>query len=338
MAQTIPMRFFRATVESMMKRGLDVEQALRGSGLDWRRYAEDRATLTPEQTSGVIRALWEQTDDELLGLGPRPVARGTLRLAGLTIIHTRDLRTSLARMLELATVATGIHWTQSVDETGLVTVSSDAQPNARIDPFVAFALAGGLHRFAGWLIGSPIMLRSLEFPFVAEYLTEEYGIIFGIRPAFRAARTTMSFDAALLTKPVIRDEADLKVFLRDSPGALFYPQRQVATIAARVRTIMERNPNGAWLGGEELARRLSISAPHMRRLLRAEGTTQRLIQEQILRDRAVEALVHGDESIAALATRLGYSEASAFRRAFHRWTGSAPMDYREIRSKRHAAM
>lgn len=331
MAYTIPMRFFRATVESMMKRGIDVEQALRGAGLDWRLYAEDRARMTPEQTTGVVRALWAQTDDELLGLGPRPVARGTLRLAGLTIIHTRDLRTALARMLELATVATGIRWTQSVDEAGLTTISSEGQPGTRIDPFVAFALAGGLHRFAGWLIGAPITLHSVEFRFDAEHLSDDYALIFGVRPAFRAPRTAMSFDAALLTKPVVRDEADLERFLRDAPGALFYAQEQSATTAVRVRTIMERNPNGPWLGADELARRLSISAPHMRRLLRAEGTGQRRIQEEILRDRAVEALVHGDESIAELAARLGYSEASAFRRAFHRWTGSAPIDYRGTR-------
>ncbi|WP_280414030.1 AraC family transcriptional regulator [Nocardia carnea] len=332
MAHTIPMRFFRATVESMMKRGLDVEQALHGAGLDWRLYTEDRARMTPEQTTGVIRALWEQTDDELLGLGPRPVARGTLRLAGLTIIHTRDLRTALARMLELTTVATGIRWTLRTDEAGLATVSSEEQPVPHIDPVVVFAMAGGLHRFAGWLIGSPLALQSLEFPFDAEYLSEDYALIFGVRPGFSAPRAAMSFDAGLLTKPVVRDEADLKRFLRDAPGALLYAPQQTATTAARVRTILERNPHGPWLGAGELARRLSISPPHMRRLLRAEGTTQRRIQEEILRDRAVEALVHGDESIADLAARLGYSEASAFRRAFHRWTGSAPIDYRRSRS------
>lgn len=332
MAHTIPMRFLRATVESMVKRGLDVEQALRGAGLDWRLYAEDRARMTPEQTTGVIRALWEQTDDELLGLGPRPVPRGTLRLAGLTVIHTRDLRTALARMLELATVATGIRWILHVDEAGLVTIGSEEHPNSRLDPFVTFSMAGGLHRFAGWLIGSPITLRFLDFPFDAEYLAEDYRTIFGIRPTFSAPRIAIAFDATLLTKPVVRDEADLKRFLRDAPGALFYAQEQTTTITARVRAILERNPNGPWLGADELARRLSISAPHMRRLRRAEGTTQRRIQEEILRDRAVEALVHGDESISNLAARLGYSETSAFRRAFHRWTGSAPIDYRHTRS------
>lgn len=332
MAHTIPMRFFRATVESLVRRGVDVERALRGAGLDWRLYAEDRARLTPEQTTGVVRALWEQTDDELLGLGPRPVARGTLRLAGLTIIHTRDLRSALGRMLELAKVSTGIRWTLRTDEAGLVTLSSEELPDARIDPLVAFSMAVGVHRFAGWLIGAPITLRAVEFPFDAEYLAGEYALIFGVRPTFGAPRLALSFDASLLPKPVVRDEADLKKFLRDAPGVLLYAQQQNTTTAARVRTIMERNPNGPWLGADELARRLSVSAPHLRRLLRAEGTSQRRIQEEILRDRAVEALVHGDESIADLAARLGYSEPSAFRRAFHRWTGSAPIDYRATRS------
>lgn len=333
MAHTIPMRFFRATVESMVKRGLDVERALRGAGLDWRLYAEDRARMTPEQTTGVIRALWEQTDDELLGLGPRPVARGTLRLAGLTVIHTRDLRGALGRMFELSAVTTGIRWALRADDAGRAAISV-ADPDVRLDPFVAFAMIGGVHRFAGWLIGAPVALLSVDFPFDAEHLAEEYTTIFGVRPTFRASRLAMSFDAALLAMPVVRDEADLKRFLRDSPGVLFYAQEQAATTTARVRAIMERNQNGSWLGADELARRLSISAPHLRRLLRAEGTSQRRIQEEILRDRAVEALVHGDESIADLAARLGYSEASAFRRAFHRWTGSAPSDYRATRIRK----
>lgn len=328
MGHTIPMRFFRATVESLVKRGVDVEQALRAAGLDWRLYAEDRARMTPEQTTRVIRALWEQTGDELLGLGPRPMSRGTLRLAGLTIIHTRDLRTALARMSELAGVTTGIRWTTRTDEAGLVTISSEEQPGARVDPLVAFSMIGGVHRFAGWLIAEPITLRSIEFPFDAQYLTEEYALIFGVRPTFGAPRIAMSFDAELLTRPVVRDEADLKRFLRNAPGALFYAQEQTATTAARVRALMERTENGPRLGADELARRLSISAPHLRRLLRVEGTAQRRIQEEILRDRAVEALVHGEEPIADLAERLGFSEASAFRRAFRRWTGSAPSDYR----------
>ncbi|GGK64618.1 AraC family transcriptional regulator [Nocardia camponoti] len=327
MAHTIPMRFFRATIESLLKRGVDLEGALHGAGLDWRLYAEDRARMTPEQVTGVMRALWEQTDDELLGLGPRPLPRGTLRLAGLTLVHTRDLRSALVRMIELGGVSTGIRWALTIDDDA-ATITADA----RLDPVVAFAMASGVQRFAEWLIGSSIPLRSLEFPFNAESLADEYAVIFGIRPTFNAPRPAMSLDAKLLTKPVVRSEAELKEFLRDAPGVLLYTKRQGATTTARVRRVLERDPNGPWLSADDLARHLTMSAPHMRRLLRTEGTSQRRIQEEILRDRAVAALVHGNETIADLAVRLGFSEASAFRRAFHRWTGSAPSDYRSARS------
>lgn len=45
-------------------------------------------------------------------------------------------------------------------------------------------------------------------------------------------------------------------------------------------------------------------------------------------DQAVASLVRGGESVEELALRLGFSEASAFHRAFKRWTGSSPGSYR----------
>ena len=46
------------------------------------------------------------------------------------------------------------------------------------------------------------------------------------------------------------------------------------------------------------------------------------------RDAAIITLARGDESLNDLAQRLGFSEPSAFHRAFRRWTGSAPGAYR----------
>ncbi len=327
MAHTVPVQFLHATVEAMARRGFDVQRALQETGLDWQRYSVERARITPEQATGVIRHLWGITDDELLGLGPRPVPRGTLRLSGFTLIHSRDLRAALTRMLELTSVWAGVRCQYEVDD-GIVIVRQLDRPDSPVDPFVAFALMSGLHRFAGWLTGSPLRLRYLGFRFNADYLSDDYMAIFGIRPEFGAAGYAMSFDAEALTRPVVRDEADLKDFLREAPGTLFYSHEHTTTTAAQVRIIMERSLNGPWMTADELADRLSMSAPHLRRLLRADNTSQRRIRDEVLRDRAVEALVHGEETIADLATRLGFSETSAFRRAFRRWTDLPPGAYR----------
>jgi AraC-like DNA-binding protein len=43
---------------------------------------------------------------------------------------------------------------------------------------------------------------------------------------------------------------------------------------------------------------------------------------------AVEHLRRSSDSITEIAFMLGYSDLSAFTRAFKRWTGTAPMEYR----------
>ncbi len=72
---------------------------------------------------------------------------------------------------------------------------------------------------------------------------------------------------------------------------------------------------------------LSVSAPHLRRLLRQEGTSLGQLREEVLRDAAIAGLRRG-ESVDDLSARLGFSEPSAFRRAFKRWTGSTPRSFR----------
>jgi len=71
-----------------------------------------------------------------------------------------------------------------------------------------------------------------------------------------------------------------------------------------------------------------MSPQTLRRKLAAEGTSLREIRETVLRDAAVTALVQGEEPIAEIAERMGFSEPSAFTRAFRRWTGSPPSAYR----------
>jgi AraC-like DNA-binding protein len=82
------------------------------------------------------------------------------------------------------------------------------------------------------------------------------------------------------------------------------------------------------------ARRLGMSARTLQRRLRASGTS---FSDLLRRKRefcAVDMLCQGQRSIAEIADALGFSEHSAFTRAFKRWTGSSPAHFRSARRGR----
>src|SRR5579875_2663979 len=99
-------------------------------------------------------------------------------------------------------------------------------------------------------------------------------------------------------------------------------------ISDQVRHLLERGLGGEWPSSEQVAAGLAVSLQHLRRRLREEGTSISQIREQILRDAAIASLAGGQEPVNELSARLGFSEPSAFRRAFRRWTGKPPSAYR----------
>ena len=72
-----------------------------------------------------------------------------------------------------------------------------------------------------------------------------------------------------------------------------------------------------------IARALGISPRTLRRHLAQEGSTLRIVVDDVRREHA-EALLAAGTPIKEIAFRLGFSEPSAFSRAYKRWTGRAP--------------
>ncbi|MCZ0978911.1 helix-turn-helix transcriptional regulator [Streptomyces diastatochromogenes] len=101
-----------------------------------------------------------------------------------------------------------------------------------------------------------------------------------------------------------------------------------STVTGRVRHLIGRAlPAGPVPTPEQLADRLSVSPQTLRRQLAAEGTTYQRLRDQVRRDHALAELAGGRVSIERLSRELGFSEPSAFHRAFRRWTGETPRSY-----------
>ncbi|WP_435971223.1 AraC family transcriptional regulator [Streptomyces sp. Qhu_M48] len=307
------------------------------------------ARVPAERFGQLVRMLWAILDDELIGFGGAPSKVGTFAMMAHVAVHgSRDLREALRRaqtfyslfpagprfrLVEPEVVGPGAVVPEVAGPAS--GGAADGVDEARMefdvsgydDPlhFGAESTVLVAHRFAGWLVRRRIGLRRVEFVHPEPRHAPEYALLFGAPCVFGAARTAAVFDRADLDEPVLRDAAALRVFLRRAPGDVLVRADYGSTATGRVRHLIGRAlPAGPVPTPDELAHRLSVSPQTLRRQLAAEGTTYQRLRDQVRRDHAVAELAGGRTSIEGLSRRLGFSEPSAFHRAFRRWTGETP--------------
>lgn len=325
--RTVAIQFVRAALDLAQARGHDPTLTLAVADIAQDLLDEDAARVTETQAARLVQALWDSTDDELLGVGPKPVPRGTFRMMTLGLIHCPELAGALARLVEFIRIGMGYR-VGIAEADGAVLLSLEPQDDTDLTQPVAAIFLAVMHRLASWLIGQPIELQSIHLPGAIPSNLADYQQVYGTAPVFDATVASIVFDGRYLRSPVIQNEITLTELLHDSPKALLFRQHHRQSAASRIRGILEHSSTPGAVSEESAARLLCFSAQHLRRLLHEEGLCFRQIKEDVLRDEAVAGLVHGRETIEALSKRLGFSEPSAFRRAFRRWTGSPPSSYR----------
>lgn len=325
---SVSIQFVRSTLSVARSYGLDVDQILDAARISPELVRLDSSRVTATQATDLLQTVWRLSGDEMLGLAPRPIPRGTFRMICLAVIHSSDLRTALQRTLGFMALSAGFGQTRIIERDGRAIIEVESLRDQQVVPVAYDILLALLQRFSAWLIGRRIALLSLEMPYPQPKHDPEYDAVFGLIPRFDRRRASISFDVRYLDAPVVRDEADLMEFLRNAPADLLFRRDYGTTVSYKVRRILEHSEPNQRQSADAVARRLAISTQHMRRLLQEEGTSFRQLREDILRDAAISSLTRGGESVDELSARLGFSEPSAFRRAFTRWTGTAPGAYR----------
>lgn len=85
---------------------------------------------------------------------------------------------------------------------------------------------------------------------------------------------------------------------------------------------------------DRVAQVLALSTRGLRRKLDAEGTSFRQIVEEERRQLAEQLLANSQMTLDEMAVHLGYSDTASFTRAFRRWLGVSPGEYRKQRQAR----
>lgn len=314
-------------------RGADPLPLLRAAGIP-PSVLRDRRVRVPIASyvalyNGVVRAL----EDEGFALFAAPLRPGMFEFLCRATAGSATLGEALdraARFLALVVPDLRVGVARSRGLARLEIAERRRLRREACDPRRVFAfewLLRLLHGLACWLAGRGIALQSVRFPFPRPAHAADYALVYTEHSSFDAATLVATFDAALLDLPVVRSGADVEAFLEGAPGRISMLYRRDREMVRRVRELLAKDLAAAPTL-EAAARALEVSPRTLHRRLGEEGSGFRAIREELRRAHALSRLETTGKRIADIAAELGYSEPSAFFRAFHSWTGEAPSAHR----------
>ncbi|CAH2600725.1 AraC family transcriptional regulator [Rhodovastum atsumiense] len=329
--------FVHDALDCARERGLPAGPLLQAAGIAPEQVQGRDGRVSAEQYGLFWREVAAALDDEFFGLAARPMRPGGFDMLCLCVLHSTTLGQALRRATRFlalmlddprgeVSVAGGLAW---------ITLRDGGAARSAFAYRTYWIL---LHGVACWLVGRRIPLRHVDFRCAEPSHGAEYHSFFGAPVRFGQPASRLAFDAGFLRLPVNRSERALQDFLRRAPMNILVRYRHDAGLGAGIRRRLRALPPADWPDFEALAGQLRLPASTLRRRLREEGQSYRMIKDEIRRDLALGWLTNSDRDVSDIAAALGFAEPSAFHRAFRKWMAVSPGEYRRVGCRGGAAV
>lgn len=183
--------------------------------------------------------------------------------------------------------------------------------------------------FGRQVTGIDWALHEVRFQHAQPADTSEHERIFRAQLSFDRPAAEIIFESEVLQLPLVEADPNLCAVLDRHAEELLAKLPRRGGLIDEVRTLLSQAVTG---GGdaslEAIAQHLSISPRTLQRKLKEEHSSHQDLLDEMRRNLSARYLREPEMAICEVAYLLGFSEPSAFHRAFRRWTGMTPREYR----------
>lgn len=187
-----------------------------------------------------------------------------------------------------------------------------------------------LLRFTGAVAAD---IRLVTFPYkVAEEQVSRYGADFGPFIEFLGQECSVTFNPELLDRPLALHDPVANMSARARAEALLTAQNARCDLAEKIRqwvlSILPYLPSAA-----ETARHIGVNERTLRRQLKEMKTSHTGLIEEARRLITERLLADGQQPLKQIAHAAGFASVQSFHRAFRRWSGMSPSEWRAAHAK-----
>ena len=312
---------------ALQSRGCDAQALFRRAGLDFAALGNPEARYPQRAIAELWRLSVAETGDPCFGLEvARHTSPTTFHALGFSLAASGTLREAFERIVRYYRLVSDEATIRFDDVGHAYRISArPVGPHSMREPMDALlAVAVRLCRSLTDRTFSPLRVE-IAGPAPAD--PSGYTRYFKAPVVFGAEEHALFFGKPACDRVILGANPEL-ARTNDLIAAQAISRWDLSCTADRVRAVLvDRLPTGA-LSLVEMARALGTSTRALQRRLGEESTTYARLVDETRRQLAEGYLREGHYSMSDIAYLLGFAGAASFTRAFRRWRGLAPSEYR----------
>ena len=282
------------------------------------RLYEDAARLTGDDAFGLH--IGEQTDVKIYGvLGYVTSNSQTYGEALNRLIRYQQIRTS-AVSFSIDIIGADVHLAYNY----LIKKVSPQNRRQESEEMMSTMLHVGRK-----VTGVEWTLREIHFEHAQPENVSEHERIFRAPVHFNKPLTKFIFDKSVLELPLVEADLILGSLLERQAEELLSKSPQHGFFVHQVRQLIRDGLPVGEARIETVCRKLGNSMRTLQRKLREEDTSYQALLEATQRELSEFYLHKPEIALGEISYLLGFSQPSAFHRAFRRWTGLTPKEFRQ---------
>ncbi len=227
---------------------------------------------------------------------------------------------------------TGVDW-EVEDRADAIQVRFPLSPKSLASRIqIECGIASFVHHFR--TMGQvDVIPNYVTFPHAAPDHTRTHEAFFRCPIRWGEGVAEFEFDRSFADRAVSpKADAKMSEFFQRYADELLEGLKSRAPLRERVKVILERELASGDALSQCVAKQLGMSERSLRRALQGEGVGVRDLIEEVRRERAMALLRGRETTVSDVAYLIGFSDVSAFSRAFKRWTGHSPRQFRTLPS------